>query len=80
MFLDLSAAFDTVDHSMLLSRLQFMFVVTGVALCWFASHLPGGTESVKIGRVMSKERALKCCVPQGSVLGPQLYCDYTILL
>ena len=79
-FLDLSAAFDTVDHSMLLSRLQSMFGVSGDALSWFASYLSGRTQSVKIGSVMSKERVLKYCVPQGFVLGPQLYCDYTIPL
>ena len=78
--LDLSVAFDTVDHSVLLSRLQSMFGVSGDALSWFASYLTGRTQSVKIGSVMSKERVLKCCVPQGSVLGPQLYCDYTIPL
>ena len=57
-----------------------MFGVSGDALSWFASYLTGRTKSVKIGSVMSKERVLKCCVPQGSVLGPQLYCDYTIPL
>ena len=76
--LDLFAAFDTVDHSMLLLRLQVMFGVSGDPLSWFASYLIGRTQSVMIGSMMSKERALKCCVPQGSVLGPQLYCDYTI--
>ena len=77
-FLDLSAAFDTVDHSMLLSRLQSMFGVSGDELSWFASYLSGRTQSVS--SVMSNERVLKFCVPQGSVLGPQLYCDYTIPL
>ena len=68
-FLNLSAAF---DHNMLLSQLQSMFGVSGDALSWFVSYLTGRTQSVKIGSVMSKERVLKCCVPQGSVLGPQL--------
>ena len=69
-FLDLSPAFDSVDRSMLLSRLQSMFGVSGVALSWFASYLTGRTQSVTIGSVMSKERIVKCCVPQGSALGP----------
>ena len=56
-FLILSAAFDTVDHSMLLLRLQFMFGVSGDAL---ASYLTGRTQSVKIGSMMFKERILKC--------------------
>ena len=63
-FLDLSAAFDTVDHSMLLSKLQSIFGVSGDALSWFASYLTGRTQSVKMGSVISKERVLKCCVPQ----------------
>ena len=76
-FLDLSVAFDTVDHNMLLSRLQSMFGVSGAVLSWFESYLNGRTQSLKIGNVMSIKKILKCCVPQGSVLGPQLYCDYT---
>ena len=48
-FIDLSAAFDTVDHSMLLLRLQSMFGVSGDALSWFASYLTGRSQSVKIG-------------------------------
>ena len=79
-FLDLSTAFDTVDHSILISRLQSMFGVSGVALSWFVSYLTGRTQSVKIGSVWSKERVLKCCFSQGSVFGPQLYCDYTVPL
>ena len=50
-FLDLSAAFDTFDHSMLLSRLQSKFVVSGVALSWFSSKLTG-TQPVRIGNVI----------------------------
>ena len=54
-FLDLSAAFDTVNHRMLLSRLQSMFGVSGDALSWFASYLTGRTQSARTGSVMSKE-------------------------
>ena len=57
-----------------------MLDISEVARSWFASYLTGRTQSLKIGSVMSKERVLKCCVPQSSVLGPQLYCDYTIPL
>ena len=62
-FLDLSAAFDTVDHNMLLSTLQSMFGVNGAVLSWFESYLNGRTQSVKIGNVMSIKKVLKCCVP-----------------
>ena len=57
-----------------------MFSVSRVALSWFASYIASRTQSVKIGSVMSKDRDLKCCVSQGSVLGPQLYFDYTIYI
>ena len=79
-FLDLSAAFDTVDHDILLSRLGTMFGIEGVALQWFQSYLKGRTQSVKINNIQSKKKTLKSCVPQGSVLGPNLYCKYTIPL
>ena len=64
---------------MLLSRLQSTFGVSGDALSWFASYETGRTQSVKIDSVMFKEIVLKCCVFPGSILGPQLDCDYTIL-
>ena len=68
--LDLTAAFDTVDHSMLLKKLQSMIVVHVFTLVWFGS--------CQIGTVMSKESGLKCRVSKGYVLGPHLYSDYTI--
>lgn len=74
-FLDLSAAFDTVDHNMLVSRSDTMFGVKGAALDWFKSYLNGRTQSVIIGNVMSEKKPLKGGVAQGSVLGPGLYCD-----
>ena len=68
--LDLSAAFDTVDHNQLLSVLESEFSVTDKALSWFSSYLKGRTQRVKIGPDMSAYLHLKCGVPQGSVLGP----------
>ena len=66
--LDLSAAFDTVDHNQLLSVLESEFSVTNKALSWFLSYLKERTQRVKIGPDMSDYVHLKCGVPQGSVL------------
>ncbi len=73
--LDLSAAFDTVDHAILLSRLTNMGV-TGRALSWFRSYLTGRTQTVQIHGFKSKAHNLSCGVPQGSVMGPILFLAY----
>ena len=76
MLLDLSAAFDTVDQSKLLSILCNDIGVEGVALKWFESFLQGRTQKVKIAKEYSPETELKYGVPQGSVLGPALFKIY----
>ena len=75
--LDLSAAFDTIDHSTLLSRLQTWFGVTGSVLDWFSSYLQERYQSIKIGSTLSEACRLLFGVPQGSVLGPLLFSLYT---
>jgi Reverse transcriptase (RNA-dependent DNA polymerase) len=75
--LDLSAAFDTVDHAILCQRLQSSFGVTGPALCWFESYLHGRSQYIRRGQATSAVTALECGVPQGSVLGPLLFIVYT---
>ena len=73
MLLDLSAAFDTVDHGKLLKILENEIGITGVALKWFKSFLTGRCQKVKLGKYESAEIIIKFGVPQGSVLGPILF-------
>ena len=75
--LDLSAAFDTIDHSTLLSCLLDWFNVSGSVLKWFSSNLTEHFQSVKIGSTLSDLQKLLFGMPQGSVLGPLLFSLYT---
>jgi len=75
--LDLSAAFDNVDHDLLMLRLERQFGIHGVALEWFRSYLHGRSYRVIYGRSMSAMVYVVCSVPQGSVLGPRLFVMYT---
>ena len=74
--LDLSAAFDTIDHVILTNRLQYNYGITGTALNWFKSYLSDRTQSVTINGTDSDNVALKYGVPQGSKLGPILFNSY----
>ncbi len=74
--LDLSAAFDTLDHTILLSRLESHFHITGPALLWIKSYLTNRTQSVLINGIRSQPVNPKFGVPQGSVLGPVLFTLY----
>lgn len=74
--LDLSAAFDTVNHQLLLQRLE-LYGVGGLALSWMESYLSNRSQTVKLSdSCVSQPSCLKTGVPQGSVLGPLLFSIY----
>ena len=75
--LDLSAAFDTIDHKIMLQRMETRSGIVGSALDWFKSYLTGRSQKVHIFGVSSEPSNLSFGVPQGSVLGPKMYVDYT---
>ena len=75
--LDLSAAFDTLDHSLLLNRLHTVFGFNGKVLSWIQSYLVDRFQSIKINDAVSSMNRLSFGVPQGSVLGPLLFNMYT---
>uniref|UniRef100_A0A3P9HAM5 Reverse transcriptase domain-containing protein n=1 Tax=Oryzias latipes TaxID=8090 RepID=A0A3P9HAM5_ORYLA len=78
--LDLSAAFDTVDHGILLHRLQDWVGISGSALSWLKSYLEDRKYFVEIGSCVSDYMALTCGVPQGLILGPLLFNLYMLPL
>lgn len=75
--LDLSAAFDTVDHDILVNRLQSSFGLDGAVLKWLKSFIESRTQAVVFNGEKSTTSSLLCGVPQGSVLGPILFLLYT---
>ncbi|KXJ16546.1 Multidrug resistance-associated protein 4 [Exaiptasia diaphana] len=78
--LDLSAAFDTIDHPLLLRRLAHRFEITGRCLHWIKSYIEGRKLRVATDGTLSDPKDLCCGVPQGSVLGPKLFTMYLISL
>ena len=76
--LDLSSAFDTIHHGLLLNRLKHRFGIDGNALKWIASYLSGRKQTISLqGFPNSTSRSLEWGVPQGSILGPLLISLYT---
>ena len=74
-FIDLEKAFDTVNHEILLSKLDH-YGIQGVANDWFSSYLSRRSQTVTINGVKSSKGDISCGVPQGSILGPSLFLLY----
>ena len=77
MLLDLSAAFDTLDHTVLLRRLQERFGITGTAFRWLTSYFHGREQCIIIDGVQSDWKGVHRGAPQGSVFGPMAFSYYS---
>ena len=75
--LDYSAAFDTIDHNVMLNRLEQNYGITDLALNWFSSYFSMRHQSVNINHAFSPFCLVNTGVPQGSVLGPMCFTLYT---
>ena len=79
MAIDLSAAFDTVNHSLLLKVLNHTYNIKGTALRWFTSYLSDCSVCVQINNRVSQELDLPFSMPQGSCAGPILFNIYILV-
>ena len=75
LFLDLKKAFDTVDHQILIEKME-SYGVGGLELKWFSSYLTDRQQRTLINDALSGPNTITCGVPQGSIIGPLLFILY----
>ena len=75
-FLDLSKAFDTIDHNIFINKLNW-YGIRGVALEWFTNYFKNRKQFIQYKNIKSSTQMVPCGVPQGSILGPLLFILYT---
>ena len=73
--LDLSKAFDTIDHNILINKLNW-YGIRGIALEWFTNYLKNRKQFIQYKNIKSSTQMVPCGVPQGSILGPLLFILY----
>ena len=78
--LDLSAAFDTIDHDILLDRLRCRVGVEGTALKWFEEYHRNRSQITVVDSIKSDAASLNFGAPQGSIIGPEDYKIHTLLV
>ncbi len=74
-FIDLKKAFDTIDHNVLINKLE-LYGIRGVVLDWVKTYLRDRKQFMKLGEYSSLFLSIACGIPQGSVLGPKLFLLY----
>ncbi len=75
-FLDIRKAFDSIDHTILLQKMNDQFGIKNVELDWFKSYVTNREQACIVNGAMSSPKTIVCGVPQGSILGPLLFLLY----